>query len=441
MTRQQEIQARGSALAHAVRARSGVLAAVAATPNEEGATTAELWLYGVVGGYWFGFNDKDVADQLRGLNVDQITVRVNSPGGDSIQGIAIGNLLRNHKASVTVVVDGLAASAASLIAIAGDEVVMSPGSQMMIHDPWFFTLGSAAELRKDAAFLDTQGANMAGIYASRAGGTADAWREAMTSDELGSGMGTWYTADEAVAAKLADRVGTVVAVSAAPEAPPVDLDDEDDEMSARAAWDLSVLIAPAARAAWSFSRTHKPPTASADGPTHTEGGSAVALSNEQITMRRNLGIAEDADEATMAAALAEALAERAEPPAEPAVPQIPEGMALVDSALLTQIQGDAAAGRTAQTTLATQERDREINAAFAAGKIAATSREKLVEAWDKDPVTTKAVLDTLTPGLIPVSTVGHDSEPSALGEGVEINDAEWTAFAGSLGLTKEDLRG
>lgn len=398
-------QARASALATALGARNGAVLSAVPEPDAEGETSAELWLYGVVGGYWWGFNDKTVADQLRGLNVDRITVRLNSPGGDAIQGVAIGNLFRNHKARVTVVVDGLAASAASIIAIAGDEVVMSPGSQMMVHDPWFFTMGNAKELRQDADFLDKQGANLAGVYALRGNGTAAEWRDAMTAEP----DGTWYTADEAVAAKLADRVGTVVAISAAPEPPPVDLDTEDDDMAALAAWDLEVLITPAARAAWPI----KPPTASADGfTTPQEGSSLVTRISDAgaTTIGQKLGIAEDADEATILAALDEALDERTEPNA-PTTPQIPEGMALVDSNVLTELQAGATAGRTAQQTLATQERDSEINAALAAGKIAATSRDQFVAAWDKDPTSTKGILDALTPGLIPTAELGHGDQP------------------------------
>jgi ATP-dependent protease ClpP protease subunit len=83
---------------------------------------AELWLYGVVGGYWWGFDAEDVAYQLAGPRRRRDAhVRIHSPGGSVFEGIAIANLLRAHKAKVTVVVDGLAASAASIIAIAGDE--------------------------------------------------------------------------------------------------------------------------------------------------------------------------------------------------------------------------------------------------------------------------------------------------------------------------------
>lgn len=438
-----QIQSHSSRLASAAGARNGAVAA-AVEPAEEGQTSsAELWLYGVVGGYWWGFNDKSVADQLRGLNVDHITVRLNSPGGDAIQGIAIGNLLRNHKATVTVVVDGLAASAASIIAVAANEVVMSPGAQFMIHDPWFWTVGNAKELRQDADFLDKQGLNMAGVYAREAGGTVDTWRAVMTAEP----DGTWYSDEEAVTAGLADRVGTVVAVSAAPEPPEVDLDDEDDEMAARAAWDLDVLITPAARAAWQASAatpTLKPPPASAAGSIETEGGSAVAFSDEQITtMRATLGLSETADEAAILAAVNAVVEESLDERPPTVTPKIPEGMSLVDSAVLSDLQAGVAAGRTAATTLATQERDREIGAALKAGKIAATSREKFEAAWDKDAEGTKAILEVLTPGLVPTAetTVGHESEPSALSDDIDVSDAELEAFAASLGTTKEALRG
>lgn len=444
--RLENIQAHSSRLASAAGARNGaVLSALVPEADDSGTTTtsAELWLYGVVGGYWWGFNDKTVADQLRGLDVDNITVRINSPGGDSIQGIAIGNLLRNHKATVTVVVDGIAASAASIIAIAADEVVMSPGSQMMIHDPWFFTMGNAKELRQDADFLDKQGANMASVYALETGGTAEEWRVAMTADP----DGTWYSAEEAVTAKLADRVGTVIAISAAPEPPAVDLDDEDDDVSARAAWDLEVLISPAARAAWNHGarNTPKPPAASAPGSITTpEGEQPMAFTPEQLTqMRKDLGLKADADEATIVAALSEVASEAEPTPTTTSskVTKVPEGMSLVDTAVLDQLKNDATAGAGAAKTLASQERDRVIDQALRDGKIAATSRENFVNAWDKDATTTQAILDTLTPGLVPTSEVGHESEPTDLGEGFEVSDAEINAFGASLGLSAADLKG
>lgn len=400
----QEVQSRLSAVAGT---RNGLaLGAVTDVgPEQEGQTSAELWLYGVVGGYWFGFNDKAVADQLRGLAVDRLTVRLNSPGGDAIQGIAIGNLLRNHKAHVTVVIDGLAASAASIIAIAGDDVVMSPGAQFMVHDPWFFTMGNAKELRQEADFLDKQGANMAGVYAREAGGTAEQWRAAMTADP----DGTWYSDEESVSAGLASRVGTVVAVGSAPE--PAEVDPEEDDLAARAAWDLEVLISPAARSAWSAHT--KPPSASVPGSiTIPEGEPAMAFTPEQLTqMRKDLGLKADADEATIVAALSEVVDESA--PDAPNTPQIPEGMSLVDTTVLEELRSGIKLGESAAATLAAQDRDREITAALAAGKIAPTSKAKFEEQWDKDPAGTKAILDVLTPGMVPTTELGHGGSPDA----------------------------
>lgn len=399
--RLQDIHSRASRLASAAGARNGALLA-AAPAAEDGTTSAELWLYGVVGGYWWGFNDKTVADQLRGLNVDHITVRLNSPGGDAIQGVAIGNLLRNHKATVTVVIDGLAASAASIIAIAGDEVVMSPGSQFMVHDPWFYTVGNAKDLRQDADFLDKQGANMAAVYALEAGGTAEQWRERMTADP----DGTWYSADEAVAANLADRVGTVVAVSAAPEPPTVDLDDEDDDMAARAAWDLEVLIPPTARSAWSYS----PPAASAEGITHTdEGDPAMAFTPEQVTnMRQELGLPETADEATIVAALAEALAERATdtPPAA----SIPEGHVVIPAAKLADLEAGAKQALETAASLRAKERDAFLDSVR--DKFLPSSRAGWEAEYDRDEAGVRAHF-AAAPVLIPTTELGKTGETEA----------------------------
>lgn len=398
--RLQDIQSRASRLASAAGARNGAMLAATPAADEDGTTTAELWLYGVVGGYWWGFNDKTVADQLRGLTVDHITVRLNSPGGDAIQGVAIGNLLRNHKATVTVVVDGLAASAASVIAIAGDEVVMSPGSQLMVHDPWFYTVGNAKELRQDADFLDKQGANMAAVYALEGGGTAEEWRERMTAEP----DGTWYSADEAVAANLADRVGTVVAVSAAPEPPAVDLEDDSD-MAARAAWDLEVLIPPAARSAWSYS----PPTASAEGTTHTdEGDPAMAFTPEQVTnMRQELGLPETADEATIVAALSEALAEQA---TETPAASIPEGHVVIPAAKLADLEAGAQQARDTAASLRTKERDAFLDSVR--DKFLPTSRAGWEAEYERDEEGVRAHF-AAAPVLIPTTELGKTGDTEA----------------------------
>ena len=166
------------------------------------ASVTRVDVYDDIGeGGWFseGLSAKSFAAQMSGVK-GALEVHVNSAGGDVFDGIAIGNAIRAHKGPVTTVVDGLAASIASVIAQAGHQRVVQPGSMLMIHDAFGGCIGNAAEMAKMAETLDQVSGNLAEIYASRAGGTRDAWRDAMRTE-------TWYTADEAVAAGLADRVG------------------------------------------------------------------------------------------------------------------------------------------------------------------------------------------------------------------------------------------
>jgi ATP-dependent Clp endopeptidase proteolytic subunit ClpP len=153
------------------------------------------------GGDW-GVSAKEVATVLDSLDpsVAELKLHINSPGGEVFEGLAIMNLFRQHPAKVTAVVDGLAASAASFIAASADEVVMSPNSELMIHDAWGLGLGNAADMRARADELDHLSNNIASVYAAKAGGSAADWREPMIAE-------TWYSAEEAVAAGLADRVG------------------------------------------------------------------------------------------------------------------------------------------------------------------------------------------------------------------------------------------
>lgn len=138
---------------------------------------------------------------LKEVKSSKINLHVNSPGGSVFEGIAIHNALWQHSAHVTVYVDSLAASIASVIALAGNEVVMLSGSQMMIHDAMGLTIGNAAEMREYADLLDRLSDNIASMYAEKAGGTTAEWRERMRAE-------TWYSANEAVDAKLADTVLT-----------------------------------------------------------------------------------------------------------------------------------------------------------------------------------------------------------------------------------------
>lgn len=164
--------------------------------NKAGATP-EIFIYDEIG-YW-GDNAKDFADALNSVTSPELIVHLNSPGGDIFDGLAIYQSLKSHKASVTIVVDGLAASIASVIAMAADRLVMAPKSTMMIHDGWSMSMGNAADMRKMADLLDKQSDIIASVYADRSGQPADFWRDRMRDE-------TWYNADEALAAGLIDEI-------------------------------------------------------------------------------------------------------------------------------------------------------------------------------------------------------------------------------------------
>lgn len=159
---------------------------------------AEVFIYDEIGGS-FGVDANEFVKELAALDVKRITVRINSPGGSLFDSIAIHNALVQHPAKVLARVDALAASGASIVAMAGDEVEMMPGSQLMIHDALGMELGNQRDMEAMARFLGIQSDNIADMYASKAGGTRAEWREKMLAE-------TWMFADEAINMGLADRV-------------------------------------------------------------------------------------------------------------------------------------------------------------------------------------------------------------------------------------------
>ncbi|KAB0331769.1 Clp protease ClpP [Janthinobacterium sp. PLB04] len=122
-----------------------------------------------------GVTTKRISAALRNIGARDVTVNVNSPGGDFFQGVAIYNLLREHKAKVTVKVMGIAASAASVIAMAGDEILMGDGAFLMIHNAWAMAIGNRHDMIKASEQLAPFDAAMASVYAARSGlGAAEA---------------------------------------------------------------------------------------------------------------------------------------------------------------------------------------------------------------------------------------------------------------------------
>lgn len=130
-------------------------------------------IYDVIGEDWWsggGFTAKRMAGALRAIGKRDVVVNINSPGGDMFEGIAIYNILRGHEAHVTVNVMGMAASAASVIAMAGDEIRMGLGSFMMVHNAWGAVIGNRHDMREAANLFDGFDSALADIYEARTGG-------------------------------------------------------------------------------------------------------------------------------------------------------------------------------------------------------------------------------------------------------------------------------
>lgn len=156
-----------------------------------------LYVYGMIGGW-----DLDAAEFVRtvhDLDATDLDLHVNSPGGFVWDAVSMFEAMRTHPATVHSHVDGIAASAASFVALAGDQIDTAVGSRWMVHDAQTIGIGSPAELREAADLADAVSDDIAGIYADRAGGTASGWRAAMTAT-------TWYSASQAVDVGLAHAV-------------------------------------------------------------------------------------------------------------------------------------------------------------------------------------------------------------------------------------------
>ena len=167
--------------------------------------TPVLSIFDDIGAY--GVSAKSFLNDLRTVTTDEVDVEINSPGGDVFAGLAIYNGLRASGKKINVKVLGLAASAASLVAMAGDTIEMPENAFMMIHNPWGFAMGGADEMRNTADVLDKIGTGLVSTYAKRTGKT-DQEITALLDAE------TWMTAQEAVDAGFATSVTTALAVKA-----------------------------------------------------------------------------------------------------------------------------------------------------------------------------------------------------------------------------------
>ena len=157
----------------------------------------EILIYDYIG---WPFNDPyDLSNHLAGLAGKDVKVRINSPGGDVFDGLAIYNSLQNYKGTVTTVVDGLAASMASVIAVGGHQVQSRKNAMLMIHEPWTVMAGDQHELRAVADLLQKISGNLLDIYSDRVDGKKRDLKQKMKDE-------TWFTAKEAADYGLIDKV-------------------------------------------------------------------------------------------------------------------------------------------------------------------------------------------------------------------------------------------
>lgn len=178
---------------------------------EAGKRSAEIYIYGNIGDRWDenGVIAADLVREIAALDVDTLTLRINSYGGSVPDGLAIYNALKRHKASIDVQVDGVAISCAGYIAMAGDTVTMAENAMLMIHAPWGIAMGNAAALREQADMLDKYAGAMATSYASKSGKPLE---EALAL--LTDGKDHWFTAAEAQAENWCDQIGPAIEVAA-----------------------------------------------------------------------------------------------------------------------------------------------------------------------------------------------------------------------------------
>jgi ATP-dependent Clp protease protease subunit len=159
---------------------------------------AEILIYDEIG--TFGISAKNFIDELQALgDVKSLTLRINSPGGDVFDGLAIYNVLERHPAEINVTIDGVAASIASVIAMCGDKITMPDNAFMMIHEPWGVVLGTATDMRKLADELDMIKNSIVSAYRKKSGLSDEKIVEMMAAE-------TWMTAQEAVDLRFADEV-------------------------------------------------------------------------------------------------------------------------------------------------------------------------------------------------------------------------------------------
>lgn len=169
------------------------------------ADISEIWLYDEIG--FYGIGAKEFIADLNAVHSPKIALHINSPGGEVFEGNAIYNALKRHAATVTTYIDGLAASIASVIALAGEQVIIAANGLVMLHNPSGLVMGTADDMRRTAGVLDKIRDTMVGVYAGKSGKTEADIKAILDSE-------TWYSADEAKDAGFVDVIADPVEATA-----------------------------------------------------------------------------------------------------------------------------------------------------------------------------------------------------------------------------------
>lgn len=377
---------------------------------------AEVYIYGDIGEtFWSddGVSAQSFVDELNEITAKNLSIRINSPGGSAYDGLTIANAIVRHKAKTTCWIDGLAASAASIVAMAGDEVVTSKYGEMMLHNAQAVVIGSAKDMREVASQLDQLNASIASYYADRAtsGGDSATFARAM-------GKESWYNADEMLAAGLVTRIDTSAV-------------REETEKAVASAM---------ARTAETYRYSGRQ---AAPAPVATTKENPVA---DKKTITESLGLPDDATEDDILAKTREALGLTEDDPktddlkpegvsgatGDP-VPVVtdsgpaPESAAAaarakangevveLDKATYEQMMANAQLGAKAHATLTAQAHAQVVDKAIDEGRITLARRDHYLTLMTADTAdTTDLLTKRLQPGAaVPLHEIGHMAEMSA----------------------------
>lgn len=381
--------------------------------NKAGDTaTAEVEIYDDIVPF-FGVNAVDFRNELKALGdgIETISLHIHSRGGNVYEAVAIMNTLRQHEARVVTTVDSIAASAAGFIAVgASDELTVAENAEIMAHLPWVLTIGNANDMRKIADRLDQIGNNIASIFADRAGGTVEDWMAVLAEE-------TWWSAQEAVDAGIADRVLKAPKRKAAAKS----------GATTKNSFDLSVFnhagraSAPAPRILQARNST------STESPVEAEKKEEPAMATLSENALQKLGLDADADDSAIEKAI-NALPDPAGAgaAAEPTLEQASEilakfGMKAVNTAQFDQMTATVADLEARRDAQIAADDEAAIKSALADGRIDAASADEWRNELKEHRDGTLRLLSKLPKNhAVPVEELGHGVSREDQPENVEM---------------------